>query len=189
MCHPPVFIERLKMIDVKERPAKVDRATKKKSAYVLMPKDLAMAEFVTPTMTITVPYGTPFESILKPEFWVNVRSKFARNAVSGQMEKSGSSIIVRTVDMAYHADLIVLAVVEGGMIVECVGPVHDKHGNGQPYYIGPRGDLSDDRHTVNWNNQKRGFDIIRKSDRQIVGQAVAIRTRSQVLDWLRNSKV
>ena len=42
---------------------------------------------------------------------------------------------------------------------------------------------------VRWNVGKRGYDVLRKSDKQIVGEAARLKTKEQAFAWIDEMKV
>lgn len=112
------------------------------------------------------------EDALAPEFWSQVAYKFQR-AISTEGNYAGSIIEVRTHDLTMYARLFVRAVQKRGLVVHLL----DSH------YIGLQ-ELKSDRFEARWNAQAKGYDIIRKLDKEVIGQARDFQTKDQVQAWL-----
>lgn len=125
---------------------------------------------------ITLPVGWSIADCLKPEFWQNVGHKFQKQAFTGEPEKTGAVIEVRTLDHAFYAELYVRAV-RGGVLDVAVLR--------EPVYFGPKASEASG-FEVRWNVGKRGFDIIRKSDREIVEDAGKFPTKELALKWIES---
>ena len=149
-------------------------ATKTEQPKVLKPTALMGAEYAYATYAVTLPEGWTVEDALKPEFWVNVAHKFSKQPVTGEPDKTGAIIELRTVDHAFYARLYVRAVQERALIVTLLEA---------PIYFGPKEVLSFS-FSIRWNVGKRGYDIIRKSDNQIVAGGEKIKTKDDAQAWI-----
>lgn len=141
---------------------------------VLKPQAFSGAEFAYATFSATLPVGWTVEDALKPEFWVHVAHKLAKNPISNEPDRSGAIIELRTVDHAFYAQLYVRAVQERGLVVALMG---------EPVYFGPR-EVKSAAYKERWNVGARGYDIIRVSDNEIVAHASKIKTKEQVQAWI-----
>lgn len=138
----------------------------------LLEKDFQLDEqFVYARACVTLPVGWAFEECLKPEFWVNIAPKFKKDQFTNGPEKTGAVVTIRTADHAFYAELYVRAVRERDLIVSIVK---------EPVYFGPK-EVQSDKYETRWNVGKRSYDIIRKSDKEIVGEA---KTKEGVVDWI-----
>lgn len=130
----------------------------------------------------TLPAGWEFEECLRPEFWVNVMQYFRADPATGNADRAGTRIEVRTEDHAYIGFLYVRAVSPGGLIVECIGPDMDaKTGKAcKPHYFGKAASETPG-YDVRWNVGKRKYQIVRISDKEIIGEAL---TRELAEEWI-----
>jgi hypothetical protein len=151
---------------VKGEPVEQPRALKR-SAF-------QSGEFAYARMSATLPAGWDIEDALRPEFWVHVVDQFKKNPFTNDPDRVGAIIELRSEDHAFFAEVYVRAVQERGMVVALIG---------EPTYFGPK-EIKADGFEVRWNVGKRGFDIIRKSDREIVAGGDRIKTREQAQAWI-----
>lgn len=143
----------------------------------LKPTAFGGAEFCYATFSATLPEGHTIEDVLQPEYWVHVAGKLGKNTYTNEPDKTGAIIEIRTVDHAFYARLYVRAVQERGLIVQLIeGPV----------LLGQK-QVTSAGYETSWNVGKRGFDIIRKSDRAIVADASKIKTKEQAQAWINAS--
>lgn len=123
---------------------------------------------------VTQPIGHSVEDALRPEYWVHHAGKLKARAFTGEADRAGAIIRLRTDDHAYFAQLYVRAVQDRGLVVQLMG---------EPVVLGARVAESAS-FEVKWNVGKRGFDIIRKSDREIVGDGSKFPTRELAQEWI-----
>jgi hypothetical protein len=142
--------------------------------HVLKETSLQSSEFAYARMSATLPVGWTLEDALKPEFWVRVVHKFQKTPVTGEPDKTGAIIELRTVDHAFYAQLYVRAVQEKGLIVQLIG---------EPQYFGSV-TVESNGFDIRWNVGKRGYDIIRKTDREIVGDGAKFPTKELANEWI-----
>lgn len=142
--------------------------------HALKPTHFSGAEFAFATFSAVLPTGWTYEDALKPEFWVHVASKFAKNPMTGEADRAGAVIELRTEDHAFYARLYVRAVQERGLIVAPLG---------EPIYFGLKA-IKSKGYRERWNSGKKGFDIIRQSDNIIVVDGDKIKTREQAQAWI-----
>ncbi len=166
----------------------------RKQPVMLKPGDFEESAYAFADCSARVPAGMPFEEVLRPGFWTNVVHLFQRNLAAGTPDRSGAIIHVRTEDHAYYAKLYVRAVLSRGLIVQCVGPLQDpKTGKACPVdlatgrpWSGPA-PVKAEHFDIKWNVGKRGFDIIRKSDHQVVGDGSNFPIRELALEWIQKT--
>ena len=134
---------------------------------------------------IQVPFDTKFEDLLRPEAWALLSAQFMGDALTGIKEGIGSTLLVKTEDMAWEAKFTILFAAKERMEVVCNGPCFDENGDGQPFYF-QKEEIESDRYNVSWDPGNRGYNIVRKSDNAIVAQAKDVRTRHMAAAWLRS---
>ena len=127
---------------------------------------------------MTLPVGWTLEDAFKPECWVQVCHLLQREAATNTPDRAGAIIRLRTYDHAFYAELYVRAVQERGLLVGVLR---------EPVYFGPREVPDTTKFEARWNVGKRGFDIIRKSDREIVADGTKIKTREMAQEWIDKS--
>lgn len=133
---------------------------------------LALSEFAFARYSATLPVGWTIEDALKPEFWVRVAHKFQKTPVTGEPDKTGAIIELRSVDHALYAQLYVRAVQEKGLLVQLIG---------KPEFFGPQA-VDSKSFEARWNVGKRGYDVLRKSDKEIV--ASGLPTKEAAQEWI-----
>lgn len=112
------------------------------------------------------------EDALRPEFWSQVAYKFQR-PIAAEGNYAGSIIEVRYPDLTLYAELFVRAVQARGLLVDLLFKKE----------IGLQ-EIASDKFESRWDETKRGYDIIRMSDREIVGDAKDFPTKDAVQNWL-----
>lgn len=174
--------------------AKPDSNALRTQPVTLKPGDFEESAYAYADCSARVPAGMPFEEVFRPGFWTNVVHLFQKNVAAGTPDRSGAIIHVRTEDHAYYAKLYVRAVLARGLIVQCVGPAIDqKTGRSCPVDLATGKPwtgsvpIKSDHFDIRWNVGKRGFDIIRKSDHQIVGDGSNFPTRELALEWIEKT--
>jgi hypothetical protein len=136
-------------------------------------------------VALTLPVGVAFDDLLKPEAWAQVAHRFHKNPNTNEPDRRGTIITVRTVDHAFYAEMYVRAVGERDLEVECIGPAVDsKTGQPRPQFFGPPAAMEGGRYEVRWNVGKRGFDVIRRKDREIIAGAEKFQTREKAMQWV-----
>lgn len=136
-------------------------------------------------VALTLPVGVAFDDLLRPEAWAQVAYRFHKNPNTNEPDRRGTIITVRTVDHAFYAELYVRGVGERDLTVECIGPaVNLQTGQPAPKFFGPQGMVEAGRYDVRWNVGKRGFDVIRRSDREVVAGGEKFQTREAALQWI-----
>lgn len=153
--------------------------------------ELEEAEYAFAHMSARVPAGVDFSEVIKPGFWMNVVTTFKKNQMANSPDKAGATIAIRTEDHAYYALLYVRAVLEGGLVVQCIGPASDKSGKACPLdlqtgmpWVGEKPPVSEYLE-MKWNKSKGGFDIIRKSDNQVIGDGAAFKTSEAAAEFIK----
>lgn len=123
---------------------------------------------------VTQPVGHTVEDALRPEYWVHHAHKLKARPLTGEADRTGAKIRLRTDDHAHYAELYVRAVHDRGLVVQPLG---------SPITLGPKARESS-RFEVRWNVGARGFDVIRKSDREVVAPASKLKTREEAESWI-----
>lgn len=127
---------------------------------------------------VRVEYWLPstheYEDTLNPNYWGSVSTLFSR-AISTANSFAGSIICVRKPDHSFYAELYVTEVTKGAVFVE---PLFYKEFGLQ------LSDLKSSKVTVQWNEPVGGYDIIRNSDKAIIGQAKEFKRLDAVKNWL-----
>ncbi len=151
-----------------------------KTEQVEQPKKLALrhfmqTEYAYARLSATLPIDTTFEDCLNPEFWVAVAHQLQVTPVTGEPDRSGAVIEIRTADHAFYAELYVRAVQEQGLIVSVLR---------EPVYLGPKED-SKPGFRVRWNVGKREHEVIRQSDNIIV--AGKFKVKEDAFKWIEDT--
>ena len=158
-----------------ETASKVKTEIPKEPDHILKLADFQISDYAYADFAVTLPVGWTLDDAMKPEFWVQVCHKLQREAVTNEPDKAGAIIRVRTRDHAFYAELYVRAVQERGLLVSVLR---------EPMYFGPREVPDTSQFEARWNVGKRGFDVIRKSDREIVADGAKIKTREMAQEWI-----
>lgn len=129
--------------------------------------------------TVTVPVDWELEDVTEPEAWAQIAGIIDKDKQTGRKAQTGSIIEVRTEDHGWYAELYVRAVRPMALDVhvlkyERIGPSVEKKITG---------------FDTRWNVGKQGFDIIRLSDKQIVGDGKDFPKREDALEWIEKMKV
>ena len=135
-------------------------------------RDFKLCEYEYARFSARLAENVSFEDTLKPEFWVHVAHILQKTPVTNEPDKAGAIIELRTIDHSFYAELYVRAVQEKGLIVSTLR---------EPVYFGPKA-VSSETFDVKWNVGKRAYDIVRKSDREIVKGGVPTKEAAQ--DWI-----
>lgn len=174
-----------------EKPATAPASTKLDPAAKL--DNFHASEFARASFDHVMDAGIDFEEVFKPGYWRYVFHKLQKNISTNSPDRSGSLIVVGTEDHAFCAHLYVRAVTAAGLIVQCVGPATDKSGKMCPVdlatgraWAGPAA-VSSDQFDVRWNVGKRGFDILRSSDQQVIIDGGNFPTRELALEWIKKT--
>lgn len=160
----------------------------------LKPSDFEESQYAFLDVSAKVPAGMPFEALLSPTYWTNVINIFKRDKIAGGADRAGAIIHVRTEDHAYYARLYVRAVLERGLIVQCIGPSLDhKTGKACPVDLAtglPWTGLTPidvEGFELRWSAGKRGFDILRSSDQQVIADGSSFPTRERAIEWINKT--
>jgi hypothetical protein len=143
----------------------------------LLARNFVESEFAYADISVTIPVGHTIEDALKPEYWAHVAHRLQQNVHTGQPDRSGAIIRLRTEDHALFAMLYVRAVRNDSLDVALIG---------EPTYFGPSGAVKSDAYETRWNVGARGFDVIRKSDGAIVGRASDFRLKENAIAYIRD---
>jgi hypothetical protein len=152
--------------------ALAERPTTVIEKKALKPTAFGGADFAYAIFSATLPVGTSYEDTLVPEFWVHVAHILAQTPVTGEPDRAGAIIELRTIDHAFYAKLYVRAVNKGGLIVSPLG---------EPIYFGPK-QVKAGGFDVRWNVGRRGYDIVRKPDGTIVAEN--LKTKEEAQAWI-----
>ena len=136
------------------------------------------SSFAYADIDVTMPVGHTLEDALRSEYWALHAHKMLKPQFGSGPDWSGAIIYLRTDDHALYCQLYVRAVRQAGLDVAIVGA---------PTNFGPEV-LNTGGYESRWNVGKRGYDIIRKSDRSIVADGKNMRTRDDVQAWIDESK-
>jgi hypothetical protein len=156
----------------------------------LLEKYLSPPEHRYGVVHVTLPLGWTLADVLKPEAWSNLAHRFRKPSNSNDPDRVGNRVELRIEDHSFYADLYIRAVGDRSMTVQCTGPQRDPVTGkacpidletGLPWVEAKKLDFQ--AYEFRWNITKRGFDIIRKSDREIVGDAAKFPTREQAQAW------
>ena len=126
---------------------------------------------------VTQPSGHTVEDALHPEYWVHHAYKLKARAFTGEADRAGALLRLRTEDHAHFAMLYVRAVHDKGLTVQLIG---------EPFQLGTKAKESPS-FDIRWNVGKRGFDVIRKSDREIVADGAKLPTRELAEAWIEKT--
>lgn len=159
----------------------------------LKPGDFEESQYAFLDVSAKVPAGMAFEEVFRPGFWGNVVHLFKRDVISGGNDRAGGIIHLRTEDHAYYAKLYVRAVLERGLIIQCIGPsINPETGKACPIDLMTglpwTGKQASDGHLEpKWNATKSGFDIVRKADLQIVADGAKFPTLEHANEWIEKT--
>jgi len=134
--------------------------------------------FAYADIDVTMPVGHTVDDALKPEYWALHAHKMMRPQFNSGPDWSGAIIYLRTEDHAFYAQLYVRAVRQASLEVQLIG---------EPTIFGPA-NVDTAGYEVRWNVGKRGFDVIRKSDRMLVVGGDKMRTREDAQEWIDAAK-
>lgn len=123
---------------------------------------------------VTVPEGYTLEDCLTDEFWGNVLHYFKGNDFQQKKPRSGDIIEVRTDDNAWYAELYLLGVANETLKLKVLN-YHN---------LTQRVEDEKSSYQLRWNLNKRGFDVIRKSDRTVVQPAENLPTKDMAVAWI-----
>jgi hypothetical protein len=163
---------------VKERQKPIVTTSRGTLPYYFLEKDWREAGYRYGRWEVTVPEDLSFTDCLREEVWRSIAPRLKADPRSGRPAQIGGIIELRAWDLSWYAELIILDVLPGGLdvgilkqqtMVQREVPVPD-----------------DDRFEVRWNINKRGFDILRNSDRAVVADAAVIRSKPQAYTWINS---
>jgi hypothetical protein len=121
----------------------------------------ATSDYEYPRFAVTLPVEWTLEDVLDPESWAHVAYKLDANKTTKDPARVGTIIEVRTEDHAWFAELYVRAVRPNALDLAVL-----RHTN-----LAPEDKETGNFH-VRWNVGKRGFDVIRLSDKTIVASGL-----------------
>jgi hypothetical protein len=140
-------------------------------------KDFQEADYSYARFSVTLPLGWTIEDAMRPEFWTNVTHRLARQPQTGEPAKVGTIIELRAVDHSFYAELYVRAVMQHGLTVALTR---------EPVFFGPKA-VKDSPFEMRWNVGKRGYDIIGRSDKIIVGDGSQFPTKEAAQAWISST--
>lgn len=171
-----------------------DRPKRESLPPALKPGDFEESQYAYLDVSAKMPAGMPFEAVYLPGFWGNVVHLFKKDVISGGSDRAGAIVHLRTEDHAFYAKLYVRAVLERGLIVQCIGPSIDPEtGKACPIDLMTGMPWTGQRDAITthlepkWNGTKGGFDIVRKADLQIVADGSKFPTLEQALEWINKT--
>ena len=126
-------------------------------------------EAMTVDWVVVLPEGYPFEDCLRSAFWAHVARYFDRRA--------HYFITVLNDEHSFYARLYVRAVQENQLIVDIVDP---------PKIFGPQATEKVGALIPKWNVGKRGYDVVRASDGQVVQDGSRFGVKEQALAWIND---
>lgn len=136
-------------------------ATKVKEEFVLPTRRVQTAEAASQRWNVTLPVGVPFKALLRPAAWAQVAHRFKADPLSGLRSRVNDIIEVRTEDSRFYGELYVMAVRDQSLYVAVLRePVDLKVA-----------ETEKEKFQMRWNVGTQGYDIIRQSDKAIVGSA------------------
>lgn len=139
--------------------------------------DFGQAEYPYPRFQATLPAGTPFEEVLKPEAWSIVAHKLAADPQTRMPAKIGIVVEIRTEDHAYYAEVYVRGAQKQALYVQTVlGPI----------MLGPQKKTESKTAKVRWNPGKKCHEVMRLSDNTIIQSD--FQRREQAEEWLNKTR-
>jgi len=152
----------------------VEKPVDRKPPFAIKDSSFALSEQKYGVFSATLPVGVTLEEALRTEAWAHVCHMLQKQPYTGEAALTGAIIEVRTEDHAFYARLYVRAVQERGLVVSLIG---------EPEWFGPK-EIKSKTYETRWNIGHKGYDIIRKSDREIVGDASKFPTREAAQNWI-----
>lgn len=138
------------------------RQMAKLSGRRILERDFKTADYSYSRWSVTLPEGWKYEDTLKPEFWSNVAHLLDKKPQTGQQERRGDIIEIRTVDHEFYAELYVQAVRKQALIVvPLVGPIKLTKDSKA---------TATDKYIRKWNNKTRRHFVVRTVDNAIMGE-------------------
>lgn len=145
-------------------------ARKAKDSHLNLPVDGHKCAQVEYWLPVTHEY----EDLLNPLYWSSLVHRFKR-PISTEGDYAGSIICVRPRDHSFYAELYVTEVSSGAVFTE---QLFKKNFGEQ------MDEIKSDRFKVVWNDSVGGYDIMRKLDNAIVGNAKDFKRLRSVKSWL-----
>ena len=134
--------------------------------YALRESGFKNAEHARVVWTVYPESGTPWEAVLKPEYWAHVARKLSPT----------DEIIVLPEELHYRAHLMVAHVMPNSVSVRVISKVD--FGDQQPDKI----DMDDLE--VCWSGPVKKHRVIRKSDGMVLAEGEAVATKAQALQFV-----
>ncbi len=117
--------------------------------------------------TVVLPVGHTMEDVLKPHYWSSVARLFD--------PRFHTFINIVNEEHTLFAQLYVQAVQENQLIVRQIGETQDWSIKSEVIHS----------LTPKWNVGKRGYDVIRVSDKAVIQDGSKFKTEEQALDWIK----
>lgn len=159
-------------------PAETKKIVREEPPFKVLQKNFKSSEYAYARFSVVLPEGATIKDTLRPEAWSSVAHVLQTKAYTGEPDLRGAIIEVRTVDHSMFAELYVRAVQDNGLTVQLMR---------DPVKLGPQVVKDETKFFTRWNVGARGFDIIRKSDDQLVGAAKDFPLKEQALAWIEET--
>lgn len=162
--------------------------------WTIKPSEFKPSEYAYADFSATIPSDCPFEEVLKSGFWSNVLHLVRSNTTTNEPDKTGATIQIRTQDHSYYALLYIRATMANGVIVKCIGPtINFETGElcpvdlqtGLPWEGRP--EVRTDAFDIRWNVGKKGFDVVRRADQQVVADGKNLPVREMAEEWIEKA--
>ena len=154
-------------------------------AHKLKSSSFKVSEFARARFDAMLPADWDYEDALNPSFWSYIASTLGKNHYTNGQDLTGAFIDLATEDHAFYAHLYVRKILkEGGLIVQCIGPSVDPHtGKAMPIDLATGGPWAGRKFAIVWNADKRGFDVVRKADGEVVADGAQFHTAELAIAW------
>ena len=153
-------------------------ASRREQPPKIAQRDFQVVEYAYARFAATLPVGVTLETAMQPEFWSHVCHMLQKTPVTNEPDRAGAIIEVRTADHAFYAELYVRAVQARGLHVELLREVKTFG----PALVKSNGAAK--KFEIKWNVGKRGYDVIRTSDRELVADGGKLKTKELALAWV-----
>ena len=174
--------------------AATSKLERKSAQRAMLQTKFHMAQHADAQFSITLPADWDYEDTLNPEFWVNIQPMLKYEKGRQEQDFRKSRIHVHREDASFYAVLYIRAIVDGGLVVQCIGPSFTRNGKPCPIdletglpWAGNKEQEKDSPYAIKWNFGRKGYDVIRNSDREIVADGSKIKTREQAQAWVEEA--
>ena len=145
---------------------------------------------------VVIPADWDMEDVLNPECWAFIAPNMQANTQASVMsDRLGTLIEVRTEDHAFFAQLYVNGLKRNNqgqanaMVVTCIGPCWDAETDKcYPVDVRTGRRWTGRTYDIAWNATKRGFDVVRKANGEVVADGAQFQTREAALAWIAATK-